>query len=78
MQCLVSLSDGLAGYTFPLYNTLAAQNPPMGSTEDMLSSGSLDLMTLPETETARARLNCARDGERMLTRALTTLSFLLP
>ena len=23
VQCLVSLSDGLAGYTFPLYNTLA-------------------------------------------------------
>jgi hypothetical protein len=22
VQCLASLSDGLAGYTFPLYNTL--------------------------------------------------------
>jgi hypothetical protein len=33
MQCLVSLFDGLTRYTFPLYNTLAVQKPPVGSME---------------------------------------------
>jgi len=31
VQCLVSLSDGLAEYTFPLYNTLAVQKQPTDS-----------------------------------------------
>ncbi|KAI0272020.1 hypothetical protein BGY98DRAFT_936829 [Russula aff. rugulosa BPL654] len=33
VQYLVSLSDGLTGYSFHLYNTVAVQNPPTGSTE---------------------------------------------
>jgi hypothetical protein len=33
VQCLVSLSDGLARYTSPLYNTIAVQKPPAGSIE---------------------------------------------
>ena len=52
VQCLVSLSDGLAGYTFPLYNTLAVQKPPAGS-ESVHAPGPLDPTTLPETEPAR-------------------------
>jgi hypothetical protein len=52
VQCLVSLSDGLAEYTFPLYYTLAVQKPPTGSTEPMRAPGPLDPMTPPETEPA--------------------------
>jgi hypothetical protein len=33
VQFLVSLFDSLAGYTFPLYNTLPVQKPLTGSTE---------------------------------------------
>jgi hypothetical protein len=65
VQCLISISDGLAGYTFPLYNTLVVQNHPRAqpsSTEPVHAPGPLDPTTLPETEPARAKLrtNCAR------------------
>ena len=78
VQCLVSLSDGFAGYTFPLYNTLAVQKPPAGSTEPVRAPGPLDPTTLPETEPARAGLQTVR---AMLTAGwpalLAALSFLL-
>ena len=78
MQCLVSLSDGLAGYIFPLYNTLAVQKPPAGSTEPVRAPGSLDPTTLPETEPARDGLQTVR---AMLNAGwpalLAALSFLL-
>jgi hypothetical protein len=78
VQCLVSLSDGLAGYTFPLYNTLVVQKPPAGSTEPVRAPGPLDPMTLPETEPARAGLQTVR---AMLNAGwpalLAALSFLL-
>jgi hypothetical protein len=60
VQCLVSLSDGLAGYVFPLYNTLVVQKPPAGSTETVRAPGPLDTTTLPETELARAGLQTVR------------------
>jgi hypothetical protein len=56
VKCLLSLSDGLAEYTFPLYNTLAVQKPPVGSTEPVRAPGPLDPTTLPETEPAQAGL----------------------
>ena len=78
VQCLVSLSDGLAGYTFPLYNTLAVQKPPAGSTEPVRAPGPLDPTTLPETEPARVGLQTVR---AMLNAGwpalLAALSFLL-
>jgi hypothetical protein len=78
VQCLVSLSDGLAGYTFPLYNTLAVQKPPTGSTEPVRAPGPLDPTTLPETEPARDGLRTVR---AMLNAGwpalLAALSFLL-
>jgi hypothetical protein len=52
VQCLVSLSDGLAAYAIPLYNTLAVQKHPAGLTELVRSPGPLDLSTLPKTEPA--------------------------
>jgi hypothetical protein len=56
VQCLVSLSDGLAGYAIPLYNNFAKQKPPAGSTEPVRAPGALDPSTLPATEPARAGL----------------------
>ncbi|KAI0287562.1 hypothetical protein BC826DRAFT_1043553 [Russula brevipes] len=53
------LSDGLAAYAIPPYNTLAVQKHPTGSTELVRAPGPLDPSTLPEIEPARARL-CAR------------------
>ncbi|KAI0300723.1 hypothetical protein B0F90DRAFT_1722805 [Multifurca ochricompacta] len=60
VQCLVSLSDGLAGYAIPLYNTFAIQKPPAGSTEPVRAPGPLDPSTLPVTEPAREGLLAAR------------------
>lgn len=78
VQCLVSLSDGIAGYVFPLYHTLAVQKPPAGSTETVRAPGPLDPTTLPETEPARAGLQTVR---AMLNAGwpalLAALSFLL-
>ncbi|KAH9953498.1 hypothetical protein BC827DRAFT_1159217 [Russula dissimulans] len=56
MEFLVSLSDGLAGYAIPLYNTLAVQKPPSSSSEPVRAPGPLDPSTLPETEPARVGL----------------------
>jgi len=39
VQCLLSLSDSLAGHSFPLYITLTVQNPPVGSTEPVFATG---------------------------------------
>jgi hypothetical protein len=54
VQCLVSLPDGLAGYTFPFYNTLAVQKLPAALTEPVHAPGSLDPTALSETEPAQA------------------------
>ena len=48
MQCLVSLSDGLAGYTFPPYNTLVVQKPPAGSTELCVHRAHSTLLRYPK------------------------------
>jgi hypothetical protein len=77
VKCLFSLSDGLAGYTFPLYNILAVQKPPVGSTEPVRAPGPLHPTTLPETEPAPGwATNRTRDAERGLARA--PCSSLLP
>jgi hypothetical protein len=49
VQCLVSLPDGLAGYTFPLYNTFTVQKPPVGSPSPCLHRAHSTL-ALPQTE----------------------------
>jgi len=54
MQCPVSLSDSLTD-SFSLYNTLAIQKPPAGSTEPVRARDLLGPITLPETEPARAK-----------------------
>jgi hypothetical protein len=71
----LSHSDGFAGYTFPLYNTLAVQKPPAVSTEPVgAPAGPLDHTTLPETKPALAGLRTVRAGWPAL---LAALSFLL-
>ena len=76
MQCLVSLSDALAEYTFPLYITLAVQKPP--ATESIRAPGPLNPTTLPETEPTQAGLQtvCAMLNPRWPA-LLAALSFLL-
>ena len=71
MLCLVSLPDGLAGYTLPLYNSLAVQKPPAGSTEPLHTPGPIDPTTLPNRNRASPRraTNCTRDAECRLARA---------
>ena len=59
VQHLVSLSDGLTGYSFPLYNTIVVQKLPAGSTE-LCVQGPLDPMTLLETKPARTGLKTVR------------------
>jgi hypothetical protein len=39
VKVLVSLSDGLAGNAFPLYNTLAVRKRPAGSNEPVCAPG---------------------------------------
>ncbi|KAH9961981.1 hypothetical protein BC827DRAFT_1383744 [Russula dissimulans] len=56
VEFLASFSDGFAGYAIPLYNTLAVQKPPSGSSEPVRAPGRLDLPTLPEAEPARVGL----------------------
>jgi hypothetical protein len=71
MQCLVSLPDGLAGYTLPLYNGLAVQKPPAGSTEPLRAPGPIDPTALPNRNRASPRraTNCTRDAEGRQARA---------
>ncbi|KAH9955055.1 hypothetical protein BC827DRAFT_1262095 [Russula dissimulans] len=59
VQCIVSLSDGLAGYAISLYNILAVQRPPSSSSEPVRARGPLDPSTLPETVPARALARAA-------------------
>ena len=77
MPCLVSLSKGLAGYTFPLCNTLAVQKTPASSTKPVRGLGLLPYDP-PQAKPARARLRTVRatlnTGRPAL---LTTISFIL-
>ncbi|KAH9955066.1 hypothetical protein BC827DRAFT_1272005 [Russula dissimulans] len=70
VKFLVSLSNNLAGYAIPLYNTLAVQNPRSGSSEAVRAPGPPDPLMPPETETEPARVG-------LLARA-TRSTFLLP
>jgi len=74
MQCLVSISDGLAGYTFPLYNTLAVQKALAHSIEPVRALGLLTLLHDPKpsgSSQSELATNCARenvDEEAMISR----------
>ena len=70
VQCLDSLSDGLAGYTFPLYNTLAVQKPPTGSTGPARAPEPTRFYYVTRSRASPGQAtNCARDAERRLAHA---------
>jgi hypothetical protein len=58
VACLVSLSDGLARYTSPLYNTIAVQKPPAGSMEPARALAHSTLLRCPKPSLP------VRDAER--------------
>jgi hypothetical protein len=67
VQCLLSLSDGLAGYSFPLYNTIAVQKPPAGS------YGPTRPYYAARNRASQGRAtNCTRDAERRLAHSFLT------
>ena len=70
MQFLISFSDGLMGYTFPLYDTLAVKKPHGFDRAHPALHASL-YRASPDWAT-----NCARGGERRPV-LLVALSFLL-
>ena len=55
----MSLSDGLTGYTYPLYDILVVRKQPAGSTEPVRASHPVD-PTLPESEPAWLGLQAVR------------------
>ena len=62
----------------PLYNSLAVQNPPVGSPEPVRTPGQLDPSMLPESEPARVGLQTVRAMVSAVWPALfATFSFLL-
>jgi hypothetical protein len=73
VQCLVSLSDGLAGYAFPLFNTLAVQKPPA---ERACTGRTRPYYAARNRASPGRATNCARDAERKPA-LLAALSFLL-
>ena len=73
----ISLSDGLAVYTFPLYNTLAVQKRLACSTEPVRAPNPSNATTLPLKRASPGyATNCACDVERRLAHA--SFGLLLP
>jgi hypothetical protein len=60
VQCLVSLSDSLAGIHLPFLQHPRGPKLPASSTEPVHAPGTLDPTTIPETEPAQARLLTVR------------------
>ncbi|KAI0030497.1 hypothetical protein K488DRAFT_54152 [Vararia minispora EC-137] len=78
VHCLVSLCEGFASYTAPIYTQLMVQKPRAAGDAVVRAPGALDPSTLPETEPARASLMAVRDMVAAGWPALlAALSFLL-
>ena len=72
MQCLVSLSDGAAGFASHFYNIPAVQKPPADSTEPVRAScirPTRPYFASRNRDNICSVTNCARDVERRLARA---------
>jgi len=76
VQYLVSLSDGITGYSFPLYNTIVVQKLPTGSTEPVRAGPTRPYDAPRDQASPLWAKNCARDAERWLAR--TSCDPLLP
>ncbi|KAF8492088.1 hypothetical protein F5888DRAFT_248189 [Russula emetica] len=68
LQYLVSLSDGLAGYTFPLYTRSRSRNHPRIQPSPCVRRAHSTLHCCPKPSQPWAA-NCAHDGERRPARA---------
>ncbi|KAG8863454.1 hypothetical protein FRB96_008194 [Tulasnella sp. 330] len=78
LQCLVSISEGMAAYTLPLYTSLSSYRQRGTGDPSPTAPGSLDLNALADTEQHKAQLKTvAAMVERGWPGLLSALSFLL-
>ena len=61
MQCIVSLCEGFASFTAPLYTSIMVQKPRAAGDAIIRAPAALDPTTLPASEPARAGLIAVRD-----------------
>ena len=61
VQCIVSLCDGFATYTAPLYTAIMVQKPRAAGDAVVRAPAALDPSALPPTEPSRAGLLAVRD-----------------
>ncbi|KAG6888448.1 hypothetical protein C0992_008477 [Termitomyces sp. T32_za158] len=61
VQCLVSLCDGLASFTGPLYTTIVIQRPKIPGETIVRAPPALDITSLPNEEPSTKQLAIVRD-----------------
>ncbi|KAG9008257.1 hypothetical protein FRB94_013617 [Tulasnella sp. JGI-2019a] len=78
LQCLVSICEGLAAFTLPLYTAVSSNQPRSAGDTSSTAPGSLDLNALAETDPHKSPLRTvAAMVERGWPGLLSALSFLL-
>ena len=78
MQCLVSLCEGFATFTAPLYNSIMVQKPRTAGEPVIRAPPALDLSTLPQDEPVTHQLQTVHDMvESGWPALLAALSFLI-
>ncbi|KAG5719178.1 MON2 like protein [Termitomyces sp. T112] len=78
VQCLVSLCDGLASFTGPLYTTIVIQRPKAAGDAIVRAPPALDIASLPKDETSTKQLGIVRDIiENGWPALLAALSFII-
>ncbi|KAI0738261.1 hypothetical protein C8Q80DRAFT_1207991 [Daedaleopsis nitida] len=78
VQCLVSLCEGFATFTAPLYNTIMVQKPRTAGEPVIRAPPALDLSTLPKEEPSTKQLRTVHDMiESGWPALLAALSFLI-
>ncbi|KAL0948488.1 hypothetical protein HGRIS_011055 [Hohenbuehelia grisea] len=61
VQCFVSLSEGFASFTTPLYNSIVVQRPRSAGDAVIRAPPALDFATLPQDQASTAQLQIVRD-----------------
>ncbi|EMD41098.1 hypothetical protein CERSUDRAFT_111675 [Gelatoporia subvermispora B] len=78
VQCFVSLCEGLAAYTGPLYNSIMIQRPRAAGEPVIRAPPALDLSTLPPDESTTKGIRTVRDMiENGWPALLAALSFII-
>ncbi|KAJ7026944.1 hypothetical protein C8F04DRAFT_1008614 [Mycena alexandri] len=78
VQCIVSLCEGFAAFTGPLYTTLVIQRPRAAGDAPIRAPPALDLASLPEADPSTAQLLIVRDIiETAWPALLAALSFII-